>query len=223
MGAVLYLNEPPADYVGNPQVEDGHTKIANELLDAIIRFDFTKRELNLVLFVIRKTYGYNKKQDWIALSQFSIGTGFSKGNVSEAIKALVSKNVFLKQELKNIYVIGLNKNYTKWNSSQNRNKGSQIGKGGFPKQEPQKTNIQKTIIYIHGKFEIPDSYISTWSTAYPGVDIQTEISKAGAWCLSNPSKAPKSAYARFLNGWLSRSKPSQQPPEDSEKQDCEAW
>lgn len=34
--------------------------------------------------------------------------------------------------------------------------------------------------------------------------IKLELAKAWAWCKSNPSKAPKSDWTRFVNGWLSR-------------------
>ena len=54
-----------------PQLEDGHTRIANELLDAIIAFDFSKRQQKIVLQVIRKTYGFNKKVDDMTVSQIA--------------------------------------------------------------------------------------------------------------------------------------------------------
>lgn len=57
-------------------------------------------------------------------------------------------------------------------------------------------------------FVIPDALRQTWATAYPDVDIERAAAKAFAWCRSNPRKAPKSDYGRFLNGWLGRVKPS---------------
>lgn len=36
----------------------------------------------------------------------------------------------------------------------------------------------------------------------------SQIRKAGSWCKSNPKRAPKSDYPRFLNGWLSRANDS---------------
>ncbi|OED41232.1 hypothetical protein AB833_10080 [Chromatiales bacterium (ex Bugula neritina AB1)] len=52
--------------MANPQIVDGYTRIANELLDALIRSGLTKRELRVVLVVIRQTYGYNRSSDDIS-------------------------------------------------------------------------------------------------------------------------------------------------------------
>lgn len=42
------------------------------------------------------------------------------------------------------------------------------------------------------------------TTATPDVDHETEVKKAQAWILANPSKAPKSDFARFLHSWFAR-------------------
>ncbi|WP_374993057.1 replication protein, partial [Burkholderia multivorans] len=47
----------------SPQIEDGYTRIANELYEAILGFGFTQRQLLVLLTVLRKTYGYGKKED----------------------------------------------------------------------------------------------------------------------------------------------------------------
>ena len=61
--------------MSRPQLEDGYVRIANELLEAIIRAPLSKRELMIVLAVVRKTYGYGKKTDDISLSQLAQMTG----------------------------------------------------------------------------------------------------------------------------------------------------
>lgn len=38
-------------------LDDGYTRIANELLEAVMAADLTARQLKVVLAVIRKTYG----------------------------------------------------------------------------------------------------------------------------------------------------------------------
>jgi len=49
-----------------------------------------------------------------------------------------------------------------------------------------------------------EEQLEAWEAAYPGVDVDAEVKKAAAWCLSNPDSAPKSQYGRYLNTWLSR-------------------
>lgn len=43
-----------------------------------------------------------------------------------------------------------------------------------------------------------------WAAAYGSVDLEGELAKAAAWCVSNPHLAPKSQIGRFLNTWFTR-------------------
>ncbi len=98
----------------SPQVGDGFTPIANELLEAIIRFNFSKRQQKIVFAVIRKTYGFGKKRDDISLAQMHKMTGIAKGHCSLTVTELVTLGVLLKSEGKYGYLIELNKNYYDW-------------------------------------------------------------------------------------------------------------
>lgn len=56
-----------------------------------------------------------------------------------------------------------------------------------------------------GKFEgITQSDLDEWKASYPEIDIPREISKAQQWLLSNPSKARKKLWRKFLTGWFTR-------------------
>jgi phage replication O-like protein O len=44
-----------------PQLENGYTRVANELMEAIMRFPLNKRELKIILYIIRNSYGYHRK------------------------------------------------------------------------------------------------------------------------------------------------------------------
>ena len=110
----MQIEQPLANYNGNPQVEDGYTKIANELLDAILLFDFSERQCKIVFAIIRKTYGYNKKQDDISLSQLSAITKIPNNHVSSIISKLVEMNVIIKNKGKFANVLSINKAYDSW-------------------------------------------------------------------------------------------------------------
>jgi len=75
--------------------------------------------------------------------------------------------------------------------------------------EPSLTVRQNTKAKItlssDGNFENLESHLIAWKSAYPNLNVMAEIRKAGAWCISNPKRCPKSNFPRFLNGWLSRS------------------
>jgi len=49
-----------------------------------------------LLFIIRKTYGYRKKQDRISFTQFEKGTGISRQTINKTIKNLVAKGLIVK-------------------------------------------------------------------------------------------------------------------------------
>jgi phage replication O-like protein O len=71
------------------QVENGNfTRIINPLLDALIKIPFRGCEVQIAMFVIRKTYGYGKKQDSISLSQFSLALGRSRQTIVDGLKNL---------------------------------------------------------------------------------------------------------------------------------------
>lgn len=105
-----------------PQTEDGFTRLANELLDAIIRFDFTKRQYAVLLAVVRKTYGYNKKADALSIYQISVMTGIDRAHISKAVAELHAMNVLTKAENGRVAhgqivpEISINKNYKTWST-----------------------------------------------------------------------------------------------------------
>ncbi len=77
-----------------PQIEDGNfTRIHNDILEAITLGKFTIREYKCLLFLLRKTYGWQKKAEHISLSQWEQGTGIKKQNVAKALANLSKRNV----------------------------------------------------------------------------------------------------------------------------------
>lgn len=100
----------------SPQIENGYTKIANELLDAIVRCKLPGDEGQVFWTIIRKTYGFNKKMDRIALSQFNLATGLLKPHICRALSKLIEKNMITKSGKGNLPSYRLQKDYTKWKS-----------------------------------------------------------------------------------------------------------
>jgi len=80
-----------------PQTEDGYTQIANELLDALTRTRVPGEERQMFDFILRKTYGFNKKMDMISLSQFVTTTGVKRQNVHSSLKSLFIKRIVKRQ------------------------------------------------------------------------------------------------------------------------------
>jgi phage replication O-like protein O len=100
--------------MNSPQIENGHTRIANELLEAVTHFDFTKRQYKILLAVIRKTYGYSKKEDDIGISQLAKMTGLKHTHAALTVRELVEMGVLKRRDGNYAHVIGLVKDYAMW-------------------------------------------------------------------------------------------------------------
>lgn len=97
-----------------PQLEDGYTKIANELLEALVRTRIAGEAAQVFWHIIRKTYGFNKLSDEISLSQFVAGTGLTKPGIVRATRKLQSMNMIIKEDNGNIIKYKINKYYSTW-------------------------------------------------------------------------------------------------------------
>lgn len=71
------------------QVEHGFTRIADGLLEALIRCPVPGRHMRVIQAVIRLTYGYGKARDVIALSQIAELTGIERRDLWRVVSDLV--------------------------------------------------------------------------------------------------------------------------------------
>ncbi|MBI5591973.1 MAG: conserved phage C-terminal domain-containing protein [Deltaproteobacteria bacterium] len=79
--------------MASPQLEEGHTRIANEILDALCRTRIPGEARQVFDVIFRRTYGWRKKFDQIPLSQFVKMTGIQRRHVVRAIKTLEAMNL----------------------------------------------------------------------------------------------------------------------------------
>jgi phage replication O-like protein O len=96
--------------MASPQKEEGFTPIANELFEAFYRCKLLEYERCVVMCIWRKTYGWQKKEDWMSNSQILEETGIALPNITRTIKSLVSKKILTRNGKK----VGVNKNYEEW-------------------------------------------------------------------------------------------------------------
>lgn len=102
--------------MANPQLSNGYTKIANELLEAICRLNVSGNEMRILLYIIRRTYGFNKTYAEIPLSDISEALSMKKGNVSRELKKLREANIIEQHSNKGVrpQTLSIVKNYEKW-------------------------------------------------------------------------------------------------------------
>lgn len=131
------------------ELDDGYTRTANALLEAVMLSGLTQHQLLIVMAVWRKTYGFNKKMDWIGNEQFSELTGMAATKCSTAKNELIRMGV-LTQEGR---LVGMNKNISEWKTKFNgfgktftesvKKTLTESVKSTLPKQSNTKDNIQK--------------------------------------------------------------------------------
>lgn len=78
-----------------PGEEQGFTPIANELLDALVRYPFTKRQYKVLLAVIRKTFGFHKPADDLTSPQLAAMTGLADTHCRAAVRELIALGVLI--------------------------------------------------------------------------------------------------------------------------------
>lgn len=189
MGVVVELEQPPS---GSPQLEDGYLRIANELLDKIIRFDFSKRQYQVLLFIIRKTYGYRKKVDQISYSQIEAATGLDHSAAVKTVSELVAMHVVSKQHGQHAQVIGINKNYLEWvlvskqhPSVKTTLRGCQNdtkrGVKTTPTKDKPKNNTKR---HIPSDFKISDQ-VREWATKNAHTNLDAHLDWFVDWAKAN--------------------------------------
>ncbi|GEM_PF-2549327 len=110
------LNPAESDKV-NVQLENGYTKIANELLEVIYRTGFNATQLKIILCLIRYTYGFGRKEHEISISFLSKATGISRRYISSELNKLIDAKVIITVENYSVTSsrkLSLNKDYSQW-------------------------------------------------------------------------------------------------------------
>lgn len=78
------------------RLDNGYTRLANEILEAAIGHDLSKRQYKILLAVIRKTYGFQKASDRISGSQLSELTNLPRARCSEVLNELIDMSVIIR-------------------------------------------------------------------------------------------------------------------------------
>lgn len=149
-------------------LDDGFTRIANEILEAVMHAGLSQHQLLVFMAVMRKTYGFNKKSDWVSNEQLSELTGILPHKCSAAKSALVKRGILTQTGR----VIGINKTVSEWSSLP--------VKGTEKKPYLKKVNLPES-----GKKSLPESGNGYYPNQVNTKDTITKDSK------DNSNKPPK--------------------------------
>ena len=104
--------------MASPQLEDGYTRVANEIMERLSQISLPAYEFRAVFCLLRLTYGFGKRQDWITLNQFSRAMKVDRRNVHRALRSLMAKQiVVVSRDDKNRPFYNFQKDYEQWNLS----------------------------------------------------------------------------------------------------------
>lgn len=139
--------------MASPQTSDGFTRIANELMGALIRTRIPGEQMQVYLCILRQTYGYNQTEACIPLTLFSAATGMDKGSVKRALRGLLERNMIRKKEggkkahpSAKCYMIL--KDYEKWKRGAKKPRGGKKApkRGANLTPTPIKENSKESIV-----------------------------------------------------------------------------
>ncbi|HAR9809031.1 TPA: replication protein [Salmonella enterica subsp. enterica serovar Typhimurium] len=168
-------------------LDDGFTRIANEILEAVMHAGLSQHQLLVFMAVMRKTYGFNKKSDWVSNEQLSELTGILPHKCSSAKSALVKRGILTQTGR----VIGINKTVSEWSSLP--------VKGTEKKPYLEKVNLPES-----GNKSLPESGNGYYPNQVNTKDTITKDSKDNS---NKPPKPPRAvsfdASSVQLPDWLS--------------------
>ncbi len=102
--------------MASPQTSNGYAPIANELLDALLRFGFNRTQVHVILWVVRKTFGWSRK--WAEFTWYGVAKDLEmsrSGVTTEGTKLIEAKVLHIRNGL-----IGIQKDYEKWTKGPKR-------------------------------------------------------------------------------------------------------
>lgn len=101
--------------MASPQLEKGHTRIAHDILEAIVRSNLSAHETKTLVWVLRLTYGFHRKDAYTNTYSISKKLRVSRETVRDVICKLEAVNI-LKVEWSSadLCKIVFNKNYDSW-------------------------------------------------------------------------------------------------------------
>jgi phage replication protein O, N-terminal domain len=102
--------------MASPQIENGYTKIANELLEAITKTKLSSLQLRILLLILRYTYGFGRKEADLSLSFISEALEAKPNNISRELSFLKSIGIVYVEPARGVkpQKISINKNYESW-------------------------------------------------------------------------------------------------------------
>ncbi|PIC80524.1 hypothetical protein CSV75_01655 [Sporosarcina sp. P18a] len=103
--------------MANPQTEYGYTRIANEILEEIMKLNLNGTQFRLVMAIWRYTYGFQRKSHELSYAFLSQAIGVKdRKTIFRELKSLIERKVIYVagNGKRGVNILSFNKNYTEW-------------------------------------------------------------------------------------------------------------
>ena len=103
--------------MANPQLNDGYTSIANELLEQFMRLPLNGTQWRIIWTVLRYTYGFHKKSHELSVGFFEKSTSCQRKQIQRELNRLIEMKVLTVEgeaSFSSSRRISLNKNYDEY-------------------------------------------------------------------------------------------------------------
>ncbi len=206
--------------MANPQTENGFTPIANEILEHLVEMHLSPNQWQVLLFIIRKTYGFHKKVDYIANFQIVEATRLCKAVVSRSLLTLEKRNLINRLGKH----IGFQKDWERWMklAESSTKVSNSVNKSGTQKLAVQSTELAESSTKVSSpavaqkikdtlqkieKAPLPEKqsleeYRRTLKERYPALDFDAEVEKFNLYWSEGSRKLRRPKLA--LRNWMDR-------------------
>jgi len=171
-----------------------HTEVPDELFDEQLRY-LGYAELKVLLWIVRKTFGWRKDSDAISLSQLIEGTGLGPTSVKRAVKDLESKGA-----------ITVKRDLTKQGDSAVNTYGLRLAVGGRPTEDLPSARKGPHKIHSDKRERLTESELNS-AAAKARVLVASDDSVSDelhAACEETATALQRPAEARQLETWARR-------------------
>lgn len=108
--------------MASPQTKKGYLRLANELAEAVYRFPFSGQELRVVLWAIRSSYGWARRDTPpTSVRVLAVEVRIPIATAGWALRSLLERGVLLRMQVTGGFRV--NKNYEEWLPSRARQLG----------------------------------------------------------------------------------------------------
>ncbi|MEK5171799.1 replication protein [Heyndrickxia sp. FSL W8-0496] len=140
--------------MANPKLKNGHTRIANEILEQIIKTNLNGTQFRLLIAIWRYTYGFSRKHHEMSLNFLARILNANRSQIDRELTALIDRNIVVVIGIgsKGARLMGFNKDYNEWDKpKENVQQEEPKKKSTKPKKYDEDNTYYKMAVYFHEK------------------------------------------------------------------------